>query len=428
MKARLPIKTMLRCLPVPEALRTERWILQSALSLAFFSRSDNIAIHLWPFISVAPENATNYMYVCWVSNHHGRFTSAWGVNDQGPCVDGIVNHLRLMLGIPAKSEFGYDEKHRIPWIRFATEIDPNALFAPKGTALIKPDDEVRTTEDMLGFVTALGEGLDEPLSRATGALSVPDAPDDVKLNYTRLCLQIGKLCREQALELVYWPTFLFQEALEDVDLFVDTIIPPHYIPVGPELWYPEQRIKLEFPDDDPRREWELSGFEISAIILLPTIADRNGCMTLFLFQTDMLNSEIRSPDDMVPRIMIAGEGKAGEPCCKFYHWIMGGIEFMAQASPGRTPHTYSSHEHKMAQSHNRKLQPYSIMEVRKVERADADRPSPDTDHNSPYKHSFFQRRHRRRLNKPRKSDGLQVIRVAAGQKCKHLPLLPEREH
>ena len=41
------------------------------------------------------------------------------------------------------------------------------------------------------------------------------------------------------------------------------------------------------------------------------------------------------------------------------------------------------------------------------------------------RHCEFQRRHRRRLPHPRKSDRVQVIRVAAGQRLKHLPLAPE---
>ena len=95
----------------------------------------------------------------------------------------------------------------------------------------------------------------------------------------------------------------------------------------------------------------------------------------------------------------------------------------------KTPHEYTRHEQKMAHQRSRKLQPYSIAELRHYDLPEQHEDPNGTngtnggDHKSRnYHFSFFQRRHRRRLKEPRKSD--QVIRVAAGQKCKHLPLLP----
>jgi hypothetical protein len=422
------IKMKLRGYPVSEALRAERWHICVSLSLAFFSRTDNVAIHLWPFTSVSPVNATKYLYICWVSSPQCTFTVALGANDQGPAVEGIVNHLRFLLPRPAKSEFLYIERSRIPWIRFATEIDPNVLAATPAVVPPSPDSELRTVDKMLDFVQALGEGFDEPLSRATALLSAHTNDKAEEEEYFGYCMQIGKLCREREIEAVFWPTPIWQEVSGTAEIFTGTIIPPQYIPAGPELWYTERRIPLEFPQDDPRRQWDLSGFEISSIVLLPTHSiGSDVCLSLLLLQTDMVQSETRDPDEVVPRIMTLGAGVTGKPCCDNYNWIMSGISFMTQRFP-RTSHEYTRHEHKMAQKQGRKLQPYSIMEVRKLEPLSADLApgiEDQTQSHGNFSYGFIQRSHYRRLNQPRKTDGLQVVLVAAGRKCKHLPLKPE---
>src|SRR5207249_504840 len=125
------------------------------------------------------------------------------------------------------------------------------------------------------------------------------------------------------------------------------------------------------------------------------------------------------PYDMLPRIALLSPGRAGAACDSRFCTVMAGLEFMQQVIP-RIPHAYTSKEQAEAKRRGEKLRPYSIMDVRRLEPLDhaarAADPEDAGSHARTYHFSFIQRRHRRRLAQPRKSDGVQVIRVAAGRK------------
>lgn len=230
------------------------------------------------------------------------------------------------------------------------------------------------------------------------------------------------------MEAVFWPSHLWTKAVAGAEIFTDANVPSLCIPDGPQLWYFEHPLPKDLDPTDPRYHWWAPGWQMSCMALLP--ARRNGtesCFSICILEKE--SAANLSVDDALPRVFLGSIGCAGYPCDLEHALVMAGLEFMQEVIP-RTSVPYSRQVQRAAERRGEKLQPCSIMEVRRIERqASQSEDDANATHEGSrnYQFSFFQRRHRRKLKEPRKSDGVQVIRVAAGQKLKHLPLRPDAE-
>lgn len=286
----------------------------------------------------------------------------------------------------------------------------------------------RTIDDMLNYTGGLGELLDETASGAVAHLSgKAKAPDDDTLRATTICAMfIGKACLTCIAEAVFWPTSVWHDAMHGQELFQGTLFAEKYFPSNLQIWYFEEPFSISLDVRRPEYAWWRPSWQVIACALIPAEDDTTK-VCHFVYILENFAEIIEDIRDVLPRMLVS-QAFVGEIIPNDCTYFLAGIEFMQESVP-RVPHVYSNHEHKMATQKGKKLQPYSVMLLRQLEHgspADSEGSAyGSSGHKHEYHYTFVQRRNRRKLKEPRKSDGVQVITVAAGQKFKHLPPKPE---
>jgi len=426
-----PTKTLrLLSIPVTDALNSERWHLVDPLSITYQSKRDNVTFHIWLFASTSPANPTPFLFVAWGGGERrASVVRAFGSMDQERALSLVGSEIRMEMHLPEGGQFVREDRQRFPWTKFVTEILHTCIDTDTPAKSTKHEVAPRTVEDMLRDVKLFGQIFHKTTARAIAHLSNPTGSQESIQQVMAACIAIGNACRDMEIEAVYWKGYLWDEAIERSDLFIDANVPESYLPDGPQFWYFENALPSDLDPTLPQYAWWTPEWLLSCMGLLRINQNsKRICLLIYIFEKD---GDIReTADDSLPRILIRSVGIADEPCLPGYALCMAGLEFMQTTVP-RTPFQYSRQVQHAAERRGDKLQPYSIMEVRRIdyqgEQGEDVTSADDSGSSRTYRYSFFQRRHRRRLKEPRKSDGVQVIRVAAGRKLKHLPLMPDAQ-
>jgi hypothetical protein len=411
------------------ALLRDRWRSIEDLSYTFSVAALDADIHIWCLASMVPTNPRKRMFVGWgVRRGHDPVVYAFGANETKESLDYVVSKTRDALHLGRNTTFTHDVRRRVSWSSFVSAL-PQIPIKVADAPYLNASSGPRNVKNMLSYIADLGNLMDETTASAIALLGRADLIRNGMEVVPGVCAHLGRLCRNMEIEGVFWPKRLWLEAIKEYEIFVDSNVPMHYLPDGPQLWYFEEPFTLHRPPppNDHALSWWGPEWKVSSIALLP--ADEDGkllCWTALIFESN--DPKRDSPDQMLPRILVIDRVFAGGSCNHGFSLCMAGLEFMNEMVP-RTPAEYSAGAKKEAQRSGMKLQPYSIMELRHQQTApvDTQMADGDTGQKQTYHFSFFQRRHRRRLKVPRKADGVQIIRVAACQKCKHLPLKPNAD-
>lgn len=409
-----------------EVIRTDRYRALDSRSHVYICSKYDAEIHIWCFQSLLKTNPRDCIFVSY--GNRPRFEPAvlvYGADETQDALEFVLAKTRDKLRVTHDASFIEQRTARMSWDAFLpTTI---GMFGKlEYHEFLHIPTQPRSVETMLEYIKRLGVLFNDTAAHGISLLSRTDLIVDGMELTPMFCRTIGRLCRSGEMEGVFWEGAIFKESLKDHQIFLDSNVPAHYIPDGPQLWYLSEAITVGM---DPRAlamDWWTPHWQLSAIAVVPSEYEgKLGCMSLTFFELD--TADPADAYEMLPRIIMAHAATVGKPCHSTCTILLAGLEYMQEVLDKKSG-IYSPGARKEATRQGKALNPYSTLVVRRIEHGEPDGTTEPAEGSGRHYHfSFFQRRHRRRLKQPRKSDGVQVIRVSACQKCKHLPLRPGAE-
>ena len=419
------LTNQLQMLPMhmTEVVRQDRYRPLRSLSRMFICSKYDVEIHVWCFESMLPTNPRSSIFVSY--GLRPRFEAAilvYGADRTREALDYVLAKTGDKVKVRQDAQFTENTVGCIAWEEFLPQT-LGMFHALEYHEFLHIPDEPRSIDTMLECIRKVGVLFNDTAAHGISLLSRKDLIVDGMDVAPMLCSIVGRICRSGEMEGIFWSKELFVEAMKDHDIFADTNTPEHYVPDSPQLWYFDEPVALSLNPDDLAMAWWSPRWKLSAVAVVPSeYAGRKGCMALNIFEQS--GADAADAYEQLPRVIMSNTAVAGEPCHSTCTMMLAGLEYMQEVLV-RIPAAYSPGAKKDAARQGKTLTPYSTLVVRRFQEPEEQETNSISEETGrKYHFSFFQRRHRRRLKEPRKSDGVQVIRVAACQKCKHLPMKP----
>ncbi len=245
----------------------------------------------------------------------GPAVSASCCNDYELAVQAMFLAVNNVLPLTQDDVTTRDDRLSVPWITFVDNILPQAIPMTARHKVLNPAPGRRTIDDMLTRYDRLAMQIDPQFADAVARLSSSNANEIVALkNYV---LTTSLACRCLEMEAVYWPTRLWEEALKEDELFIDTPVLQNYLPDGPQLWYFEETLQADLNPDAAKYEWASQGWKLSCLALHPHAED-GFCACIALYENELPagQSEFHaaSTDHLLPRASIHSFGRTNTQC------------------------------------------------------------------------------------------------------------------